>query len=554
MPPAHRTLLLVDDEPSMISALKRELRGEGYDILTASSGEEALQVLADTEVQVVLSDYRMPGMTGVEFLTIVRQQQPDAVRMVLSGYADIEAVTEAINRGHIYKFLNKPWDSDQLRDVVRDAFGRHAMAQQGQLYARIFENTAEGIFIVDADGCFESINPAFSRTSGHEPGEVLGLHHDILYAEPPGEAPLAGAIAQAERVDHWAGECWLRRKNGETFPAALKLSAIRDANGRLTHVVGLCTDITERRQREVALLESEKRFRDFMEFAPIGMVIVALDGHLVKVNQALCQILGYARAELEAMRFEDITPADDLAADLAQQRRLLDGEIPVWQAEKRYLRQDGSLVWVQLTASVLRDTHGVAQCFDVQVEDITERRRNQEKIRHLAYFDALTGLPNRRLLQDRLEQAVAQARRHDQMAAVMFLDLDHFKQVNDTLGHDAGDELLKAAALRLSGCVRRGDTVARQGGDEFIVVLSEISDSTGAEHVARKIVESLGLPFELAALNLVVDTITTSVGIAVFPLHGDNVQDLMKRADLAMYAAKEGGRNGYRLYDPAMAG
>jgi diguanylate cyclase (GGDEF)-like protein len=252
------------------------------------------------------------------------------------------------------------------------------------------------------------------------------------------------------------------------------------------------------------------------------------------------------------MNFEDFTHPDDLAADLALRRRLLAGEMPLWQAEKRYLKRDGNLVWVQLTASVLRDTHGQPQCFDAQLEDISERKRQQEQIRQLAYFDALTGLPNRRLLQDRLEQAVAQARRNQRRVAVAFLDLDHFKRVNDVHGHDVGDELLTLAAQRLITCVRRGDTVARQGGDEFILVLADIGEDAGVQRVAEKIVAALAMPFSLPQSGLTIDFISTSLGLAVFPTDGLEPQDLMKKADLAMYAAKEGGRNGYRRYVPGM--
>jgi diguanylate cyclase (GGDEF)-like protein/PAS domain S-box-containing protein len=551
---AGRTLLLVDDETPLLSALKREFRGLDYVVQTATCGAEALRILAASPAQVILSDYRMPGMTGVEFLAEARRLYPDTVRMVLSGYADIEAITNAVNLGHIFKFINKPWASEHLREVVRDAFVHHDLVRQGAQFSRIFEYTSEGIFIAGKDGCIQAVNPAFSAITGYAAPEIIGQRHDVLLAREPGGIDVKEIVGTVFASGHWAGEVWSQRKNGEVFPAAINISAVGDANGRVAQFVGLCNDITERKQRETALLESEKRFRDFMEFAPIGMMIVDLDGRLVKVNQALCRILGYACEELEALSLEDLTPADDLAADLALRRKLLEGEIPIWQTEKAYLRRDGSLVWVQLTASVLRGIHGSPQCFDVQVEDISERRQHQEQIRQLAYFDALTGLPNRRLLQDRLEQALAQARRGDRVAAIAFLDLDHFKQVNDVHGHEVGDELLKAAAQRLSACVRRSDTVARQGGDEFIVVLAEISDGADGELVAAKIVAALGKPYALPTVNLTITSITTSVGIALFPAHGNNVQDLMKRADLAMYAAKEAGRNGYRVYDASLAG
>jgi|GEM_PF-1700877 len=547
-----RTLLLVDDEAALLNALKRELHGPDYNLLTAASGEEALKILAESEVQVILSDYRMPGMTGVEFLSQARRRYPDAVRMVLSGYADIEAIIDAINHGQIYKFINKPWDSRRLQEVVRDAFEHYDLVRRGAQFSRIFENTSEGILITDKDGCIQSVNPALSAITGYPLERVTGVHFDFLYASQTDQASLREILAAVASAGHWAGEIWSQRSNGEVFPANVNISAICDVNGDITQIVVLFSDITERKQREIALLESEKRFRDFMEFAAIGMVIIALDGRLLKVNQALCRMLGYGHEELESMNFEDITPAEDLAADLAMRRKLLDGELRLWQAEKRYRRKDGSFLWVQLTASVLRDTHGAPQYFDVQVEDISERRRHQEQIRQLAYFDALTGLANRRLLQDRLEQVLLKAQREPALAAVLFLDLDHFKQVNDLHGHEAGDELLKAAAQRLTHCVRRADTVARQGGDEFIVVLAEISDIAAAERVAAKIVEALALPYELKSLNLTITVITTSVGIAIYPDHGRNVQDLLKMADLAMYAAKEAGRNGYRLFDTSL--
>ena len=547
-----KTLLLVDDEPSMLNALLRELRGEGYELLTAASGTEALQMLQTREVPVVLSDHRMPGMSGVEFLTQVRALWPDSVRMVLSGYADIEAITNAVNHGNIYKFLNKPWDSAELRATLAEAFAQHELMQQSAQFARIFEHSGEGIFIVAHDGAIVRVNPAFSAMTGYTLEEACSQRYEALLAGGTDPLSFAEVTGHVGRDNVWSGEVWARRNTDEMFPLALTLSAIRDANGQISQYVGLCVDITERKQREIALIESEKRFRDFMEFAPIGMVIVALDGHLLKVNQALCRILGYGREELEVLNFEDITHPDDLAADIALRRRLLAGELASWQSEKRYLKKDGSLLWVQLTASVLRDTQGLPQCFDVQIEDISARKRDQEHIRQLAYFDALTGLPNRRLMQDRLDQALAQARRNERLVAVAFLDLDHFKQVNDVHGHDVGDELLKLAAERLLSCVRSGDTVARQGGDEFIVILVEIGDAQGVERVAGKIVQALARPFELPIRGIVIDSITTSVGLAVFPTHGLDPQALMKRADLAMYAAKEGGRNGFRLYGPEM--
>lgn len=180
---------------------------------------------------------------------------------------------------------------------------------------------------------------------------------------------------------------------------------------------------------------------------------------------------------------------------------------------------------------------------DALVEDL---QRSERQVRQLAYYDTLTNLPNRRLLMDRLEHAVAQARRHQCSMAVMFMDLDRFKQINDTLGHEAGDELLRQVAARLAGCVRAGDTVARSGGDEFIIVLAEIAHVRDAGQVAQKLIEAVGEPVVVGEHRLMV---TASVGIAIYPVDGgDDMHALMQKADLAMYAAKDAGRNAYRFY------
>jgi diguanylate cyclase (GGDEF)-like protein len=177
---------------------------------------------------------------------------------------------------------------------------------------------------------------------------------------------------------------------------------------------------------------------------------------------------------------------------------------------------------------------------------VADLRRSEEQVRELAYFDPLTNLPNRRMLMDRLYLALAQARRHHYSMAIMFLDLDRFKHVNDTLGHAAGDELLRQVAARLTACMRTGDTVARPGGDEFVVVLPEIAHPEDAALVAEKIFASLKEPIVVANHPL---RVTTSIGIAIYPVDGDDdLQDLMRKADMAMYSAKEAGRNGYRFY------
>jgi diguanylate cyclase (GGDEF)-like protein len=306
-------------------------------------------------------------------------------------------------------------------------------------------------------------------------------------------------------------------------------------------------ELAERNGIERTLRESEVRFRSILDHAPIGIALISLDGCFIEANRALCDLVGYPPERLLGMSFQQITHPDDLARDLANVELLIKGELASYRTEKRYLRSDGKTVWIQLSASLLRDAGGEPLHFIAQIEDINERVKSAERIKHLAYYDSLTGLPNRRLLADRLRQALAQAKRHARSLAVMYLDLDNFKHINDTLGHDIGDELLKEVAARIEHCIRGADTACRLGGDEFIVVLSEMRSSADAAAVAQKVLNALRKPIHAGNCTL---HVSASIGIALFPSAGiAEAKELMKRADAAMYAAKRAGRNRYRIAD-----
>lgn len=212
----------------------------------------------------------------------------------------------------------------------------------------------------------------------------------------------------------------------------------------------------------------------------------------------------------------------------------------------RILLPDGQVRWIEHICLPVFSESGEFLGRRASNRDITDHKNDEARIQQLAFFDVLTGLPNRRMLSDRLDHGLAQARRFGRSLAVMFLDLDHFKQINDTLGHDAGDELLKHVANRLQACVRSGDTIARQGGDEFIVVLTEVTHAEDAARVADKIIQAIGEPIRISGTPL---HVSTSIGIAVYPINGsDDAQELLKKADRAMYAAKAAGRNTYRFF------
>jgi diguanylate cyclase (GGDEF)-like protein/PAS domain S-box-containing protein len=304
--------------------------------------------------------------------------------------------------------------------------------------------------------------------------------------------------------------------------------------------------MTKRDATGALLRESEARFRTLAETAPCAIFIYQ-GGRVVYANAFLESMSGYTRPELEAMSFWDMVHPD--FAELVRERGLAEprpGE-PARSCEFKVLRKDRQELWVSFAASPIEHRGQPASLGTAF--DITERKRAEERVRNLAYHDALTGLPNRRLFNDRLQVALAQAHRHREPLAVLFLDLDHFKLINDSLGHALGDRLLQRVALRLIGCVREGDTVARLGGDEFLLLLPGLGRPEDVGRVADKVLEALRQPFPLGDRELMV---SASMGISVYPGDGGDVETLVNNSDVAMYRAKEQGRDSFQAYTAGM--
>lgn len=296
-------------------------------------------------------------------------------------------------------------------------------------------------------------------------------------------------------------------------------------------------------------LRVDAQFRSIFEATVIGMALVGIDGRFLYVNQAVSDITGYDRDELMEMTFQSITHPEDLSPDIDLIRQLLAGEIRNYQLEKRYLHRDGHEVWVELSVSLTHDDEEEPEYFIAQIQEITERKRFQEQLLHQAFHDALTGLPNRALFMDRLEHALARAKRPGETLAVLFLDLDNFKVINDSLGHRAGDQLRVTMAERLHGCVRPGDTVSRLGGDEFTVLLENIVGMADAVRVAQRIAEQSLTLYTLHDRQVAV---TASIGIALGASEDATADDLVRNADTAMYEAKRRGRARFEVFDPNM--
>jgi diguanylate cyclase (GGDEF)-like protein/PAS domain S-box-containing protein len=323
-----------------------------------------------------------------------------------------------------------------------------------------------------------------------------------------------------------------------------------DAQGRPIAIVGTVHDVTERRALEGQLRESEARYASTVELAAVGIAHVAADGRFIWCNTRFREMLGYDNDELLALTIHDVSHPDDVHLTDGDRSRMHEGVIDTLTVEKRYVRKNGTVIWVRITGAPRR-ANDESLLYDVAiVEDITVRKAAEDKVQYLATHDELTGLPNRTLFGDLLHQAIDAAKRRDRPCAVLFIDLDRFKIVNDSLGHDAGDLLLKEVAARLRQCIRDSDVVGRLGGDEFVVLLKRVPTPDAAAETARRILASLHAPVRIMGQEC---RVTGSIGIATYPNDARDAVTLMKHADMAMYLAKEEGKNNFQFYSADMA-
>jgi diguanylate cyclase (GGDEF)-like protein/PAS domain S-box-containing protein len=408
------------------------------------------------------------------------------------------------------------------------------------------------ILALDLDGNVVTWNAGAERTKGYRSQEIIGRHFSVFY--PPGdvaagkpEHELTIAAADGRMED----EGWRVRKDGTQFWANVVIIALRDQAGALRGYGKVTRDLTERRGADDALRAAEERFRLAFEDAPLGMAIVAASpdelGRLLNVNTAMCAVTGYDRDRLLEMKLQTLTHPDALDGDVEAISRLLSGRLDRYQAETRYVTAAGDVIEIAVGLSLIRDDSGGPLHFIALVDDVSSRKRHESQLQHMANHDPLTTLPNRARLDEALGAHVARVRRHMAAGALLMIDVDHFKQVNDRLGHHAGDQVLVSVARLLRSRVRESDVLARLGGDEFAVLMTE-GDEQEAQRLAQDLLDLV------RGRSVVLDGgvpggITASIGIAVFDAREDlSAVDVLLEADTAMYAAKQGGRDRIAAY------
>ena len=435
---------------------------------------------------------------------------------------------------------------DLEAEIERQRQAVTALRASEHKFRNLNQELPVGVFLVDLEGRCQYVNERWCQMTGLTAEQAAGLPWTQFVHPDEREQVLRDWRTAVERESEFVADHRFRGPSGRITWLDTRAVPLRDRASRIALYLGVNADIATLKRTEETLRASEARFRGYFELSLIGVALSGPDKRWWEVNDRLCEILGYRREQLLRLSWAEQTHPDDLDRDIAQFERVMARRIDGYSLDKRFLRPDGALVHASVSNRCVRRSNGMVDHFVTVVRDITERKQAEERIRQLAHHDVLTDLPNRELLADRLQQAVMRADRDHTQVGVLLVDLDLFKRINDTLGHSLGDQLLREVATRLRGCVRPGDTVSRQGGDEFAVVLPDLtSASDDAPRIAEQILNAVARPCQLDGHELHAGC---SVGISVFPRDGRSVEALLKNADIALYRAKDMGRNNYQFY------
>lgn len=456
--------------------------------------------------------------------------------------------------GYSFYHVNTPLLDHDMRvsriavlafDITNIKKAEAALLESEETFRQLFEEAPDPILLIDSTNCFVDCNLAALRMLAADSKEQVLQQHPSYFSpefQPDGQlsAQKANVIIRTvfERQNmHFE---WLhRRLDGSEFyvEVSLNLIMLKGQKVQLVH----WRDITERKQAEKTL----RTLSTAMEHSPAAIVITDVTGAIEYVNPKFYEMTGYTAEEVSDQNCRILksgTHAPGFYRDLWQ--TILAGK--EWRGEFHNRSKEGRLFWENASISPIKDATGAIRHFVAVKEEITERKLMQEQLAYMAHFDSLTGLPNRALFFDRTRQAVSLAKREKRCCGFMFIDLDGFKGVNDTHGHEAGDQLLRLVAERIKGALRESDTVARMGGDEFAVILATLGMRNDAAHVAEKISSQLSQPF---VIGQAVCSVGASIGISIYPDDADDVEALLHCADTAMYEVKRCGKNHYRFFE-----
>ncbi|MCX5850193.1 MAG: EAL domain-containing protein [Deltaproteobacteria bacterium] len=433
---------------------------------------------------------------------------------------------------------------------------------------RLTNNIHDVIFVLDMNLNYTYVSPSVKILRGYEPEEVLKQALSDAFA--PSSLDLAmrtiSEVVESGKSGHQVFESQtlqleIGRKDGTTVWTETKISIVIDKNNQPVGILGVMRDITERKQAEEALRESEERYKALFDRSLDLVYIIDFEGLFIDANDTALNKLGYTKEDLRKVNIAELLSEDQLPLAIETIQAIRDG-IQIRPVEFRLQHKNGGYVYVETQGAIIM-SHGTPVAIQAVARDITERKQMEQKLNYMATHDVLTGLPNRLMFSQLLNHGIQSARRNKRQLAVLFIDLDRFKTINDTMGHDAGDQLLQEMARRFKQSLRAvdvigrpeadnvagrlgvDDVVGRLGGDEFVILIEEVNELSQIATVAHKILTTIIKPVVLLGEEC---RVTASIGISVYPGDGEDEQSLMKNADIAMYFAKEEGKNNYQFY------
>lgn len=550
-------LLYIEDDAGLAKLLERRLKRHGYDLDWVCDGISGLERMRSQVYDVVAIDYEMPGLNGLAVLEKMQELDNAPPAIMISGAGDMDTAIAAMKVGAA-DYVVKTVDGSYLdllpriiervlekqRLLAQAAAAQMALEDKTQLLSLTLSNIDQGLSVFDGNLRLTTWNELWFKLYEY-PQEfaVVGTPYAAFVAfrsqrdAGNSEADIAETLSRASEGTPQVDE--YRLSSGVTIET--RSSAMPDGG-----VVMVYTDVTARKRAE----EEQRVAAAVIDASAEAMLITDAQFHVERCNPAFEALLGYRRDEVES-RSPAIFIADQQECALYEGLR---GELQAkghWRGRAWNRKKDGDVSALQITISGIYDDNQQIGHYVIVYVDVTEQLRQEDMVRHQANHDALTGLPNRNLLLDRMECAIEAAKRDRTGFSVLFIDLDGFKPINDQFGHRAGDMLLKEIARRLLARCRDSDTVARYGGDEFIVLLRNSVEIEAVSAVAAALIKQVAQP---VVIDDVTHEVQASVGIALFPDHGQDAQTLLKMADQAMYDAKKAGKARYCFHDSSAQG
>jgi diguanylate cyclase (GGDEF)-like protein/PAS domain S-box-containing protein len=576
--PSDVKVLVVDNHEQNLVAFSAVLDQPGVTVICAQSGEQALQYMLRENFAVILLDVNMPGLDGFETAELIRHRKASANTPIIfvtahsddarvfRGYS-LRAVDYLLTPVHpevlkakvgvfvelARKTNENRLQADRLREAeiqLRRQVERRLRTADERLKITIDSVQDYAILSSDKDGRIDSWSGGAARLFLFDQTEILGEDLAILFPAEDQERDIP-ARRRLEAIEMGRSETntWFVRKDGSRFFGNEVLTTIRDEQGQVDGFSKIIRDITERKALEEALFAERERAQVTLNSIADAVLSTDLSGHVTYLNRVAERMTGWSLAEAIGQPLAEVfNIIDGLTREAAQNP--IDAAVHQIKTAARsanclLVRRDGFESPIEDSAAPIHDSAGQVIGAVIAFRDVSVARAMSLHLARLAQYDALTNLPNRTLFNDRLSQAIALAHRQGAHLALLFVDLDGFKHVNDFYGHAMGDTLLQSVAHRLLACVRRSDTVSRHGGDEFVMLLSHVERVEDAAVAAEKVIAALAAPLRVADRDLLV---TASIGISVYPDDALEAETLINAADAAMYHAKENGRSTYQFF------